>query len=271
MVGREKNAKIQRAHKPASSLELRVQREQATYEKGLDRAVFNKFLKHLTKCLSWQKAIEFQKKLLAVANDKVVLEIGANSWAILINLNKTCPKQLICTNISEKELEKGIKKAKELGHYDKIDFRIMDAHNLALPDNSVDIVYGRAILHHLEFEQGIKEIKRVLKPGGFITFSEPLRPNPIAMLIRFFTPNARTPDERPLGFAELRLLRKNFHTKNRYFQLFAFPASVVSGFLFKNPINPLTMVADKIDFFIEKFLPFVRPFFRVVIIHGEKK
>ncbi len=271
MVGREKNAKIQRAHKPASSLELRVQREQAAYEKGLDRAVFNKFLKHLTKCLSWQKLIKLQKEYLTAANDKVVLEIGTSFWTIVIDFKEICPEKLICINISQNELEKGIKKAKELGHYDKIDFNVMDAHNLDLPDNSVDVVYGQGILHHLEFEQAVKEINRVLKRGGFAMFCEPLRLNPIGMLIRFLTPNARTPDERPLGLSELRLLRKYFCIKNRYFQLFAFPASVMSGFLFKNPINPVTMIADKIDFFIEKFMPFARPFFRVVIIYGEKK
>lgn len=255
----------------ANRVELRVQREQAAYEKGLDRAIYGKFLKHLTRCSSWQESVEFQKRLLAVANDKVVLEIGAEAWTILIDFNKTRPRQLTVVNISEKELAIGIERAERLGFRDKIDFRIMDAHSLEFPDSSIDIVYGRAILHHLEFERGIEEIKRVLKPGGFITFSEPLRPNPIAKLIRVLTPNARTSDERALGFAELRLLKKHFQVKNRYFQLVAFPASVVSGFLFENPVNWLTLAADRIDLFIERFLPFLRPFFRFVIIYGEKK
>lgn len=189
----------------------------------------------------------------------------------MIDFKEICPKKLICVNISEKELEKGVEKAKELGHYDKIDFKIMDAHKLDLPDNSIDVAYGRGILHHLDFERAIKELHRVLRPGGIATFCEPLWLNPVAMLIRFLTPEARTPDEQPLGLSELRVLRKYFCVKNRYFQLFAVPAAFVSGFLFKNPITPVTMIADKIDFFVEKFMPFARPFFRVVIIYGEKK
>lgn len=48
---------------------------------------------------------------------------------------------------------------------------VIDAHKIDFPDNTFDAVFGMAVLEHLEDESwALKEIERVLKPGGiFIT------------------------------------------------------------------------------------------------------
>ncbi len=46
-------------------------------------------------------------------------------------------------------------------------FRVADAESLDFPDNSFDIVYSHGVLHHTPDTAGaIKEVHRVLKPGG---------------------------------------------------------------------------------------------------------
>lgn len=48
---------------------------------------------------------------------------------------------------------------------------VADVENLPFADSSFDVVYGFSILHHLEnIGRGLKEINRVLKPGGCIAF-----------------------------------------------------------------------------------------------------
>jgi len=48
-----------------------------------------------------------------------------------------------------------------------------DAQNLPFEDNIFDVVIARSLLHHLASpEQGVKEIKRVLKNGGRVIFVE---------------------------------------------------------------------------------------------------
>ena len=42
----------------------------------------------------------------------------------------------------------------------------MDANKLQFPDNSFDVVFGSSILHHLDINQTLDEITRVLKPNG---------------------------------------------------------------------------------------------------------
>ena len=46
-------------------------------------------------------------------------------------------------------------------------FRVADAEGLDFPDNSFDVVYSHGVLHHTPDTAGaIKEVHRVLKPGG---------------------------------------------------------------------------------------------------------
>jgi SAM-dependent methyltransferase len=45
---------------------------------------------------------------------------------------------------------------------------VIDAQNITLPDNSVDVVFSNNILHHLEYPcKALTEIERILKPGGY--------------------------------------------------------------------------------------------------------
>ncbi len=85
------------------------------------------------------------------------------------------------------------------------DFAVADAHFLPFEPASFDLVAGRAILHHLDLGTAYAEIARVLKPGGRALFVEPLGGNPLAKLVRLCTPQARTADERPLYYRDIRL------------------------------------------------------------------
>ena len=47
------------------------------------------------------------------------------------------------------------------------EFRTADAENLDFPDNSFDLVYSHGVLHHTpDTERAVREVHRVLKPGG---------------------------------------------------------------------------------------------------------
>ncbi|KKM13217.1 hypothetical protein LCGC14_1718480 [marine sediment metagenome] len=59
-----------------------------------------------------------------------------------------------------------------------IEARTMNAMDLDYPDGSFDIVYAANILHHVEPEAALKEMRRVLRPGGKACFWDPLGHNP---------------------------------------------------------------------------------------------
>ncbi|MBI3026363.1 MAG: class I SAM-dependent methyltransferase [Candidatus Tectomicrobia bacterium] len=86
----------------------------------------------------------------------------------------------------------------------------MAGEALAFRDGAFDAVYGNAILHHVNLERAGAELRRVLRPGGVAVFSEPWGENPVLEFVRRRVPyrgKDRTPDERPLGLADVARLR----------------------------------------------------------------
>lgn len=80
------------------------------------------------------------------------------------------------------------------------------AHDLPLPDASVDAVMGIAILHHLDLELAAREVHRVLRPGGVAVFQEPVRNSRLLAALRAMVPyrSEEVSDyERPLTDPEL--------------------------------------------------------------------
>lgn len=87
------------------------------------------------------------------------------------------------------------------------------AHDLPFQTASADVVFGIAILHHLDLEKVSAEVHRVLKPGGRAIFQEPVRNSPVVRALRRLIPY-RAPDispfERPLTDAELSSFARRF-------------------------------------------------------------
>jgi SAM-dependent methyltransferase len=57
-------------------------------------------------------------------------------------------------------------------------YEIQNAYELSYPDAVFDSVVGSSVLHHVEVEEALRKIYRVLKPGGTIYFTEPNMLNP---------------------------------------------------------------------------------------------
>ena len=148
----------------------------------------------------------------------------------------------------------------------------MDANNLSFPDNNFDIVYGGAILHHLDIEQSVGHIHRVLKPGGKILFLEPLNMNPLYKLYRYFNKKERTPDEHALVHKDFKFIRKKFTFDHYFFDFFTVITGYISLKIFgdKNYANWINKLGYRLDLFFSK-IPFLHFLFARAIIYGKKK
>jgi 2-polyprenyl-3-methyl-5-hydroxy-6-metoxy-1,4-benzoquinol methylase len=89
-------------------------------------------------------------------------------------------------------------------------FRRLAAEEIDYPDESFDVVIGKAILHHTDIEKTARQLHRVLAPGGVAVFLEPLSHNPFLNFFRFLTPSRRTPTEKPLSMKDLAIFREHF-------------------------------------------------------------
>ena len=148
----------------------------------------------------------------------------------------------------------------------------MDANNLTFEVNSFDIVFGGAILHHLDIKSAIHHIHRVLKPGGKIIFLEPLNMNPLYKIYRKMNQKERTPDEHALVSSDFKIIREKFTFDHYFFDFF----TVIFGFIslkifgdrkYDNWINKLGF---NLDVFFSK-ITILHSLFARVIIYGSKK
>jgi ubiquinone/menaquinone biosynthesis C-methylase UbiE len=104
------------------------------------------------------------------------LEIGSGTGYFSLNLLQLGTiERLTATDISPGMLERLSRTAEELG----VEARTVatEAEELPFEDESFDIVFGHAVLHHIpDLERAFAEFRRVLRPGGTIAFcGEPSR------------------------------------------------------------------------------------------------
>ena len=116
-----------------------------------------------------QLADTHPKKILDVATGTADMAIMASA---ILN-----PEKITGIDISEGMLDIGRKKIQKLGLQDRIELLKGDSETITFDDNSFDAVtvaFGVRNFEHLE--RGLKEIYRVLKPGGklvLLEFSKP--------------------------------------------------------------------------------------------------
>ena len=104
------------------------------------------------------------------------LEIGSGTGYFSLNLVQLgVIERLTATDISPGMLKQLASTAEGLG----LDVETVETEAEALPfeDESFDLVFGHAVLHHIpDLERAFAEFRRVLRPGGAIAFAgEPSR------------------------------------------------------------------------------------------------
>ena len=104
------------------------------------------------------------------------LEIGAGTGYFTLNLRRAgVIGEAVATDISPGMLETLSASAERLG----VDVRTVrcEADKLPFADESFDLIFGHAVLHHLpDLDAAFAEFQRVLRPGGTVAFcGEPSR------------------------------------------------------------------------------------------------
>ena len=93
----------------------------------------------------------------------------------------------------------------------EIEGRTANAMALEFPDNTFDLVYASNLLHHIPDPKiALKEMHRVLKPGGKACFWDPLKHNPVINVYRRMATEVRTEDETPLDINIVNYLQSLF-------------------------------------------------------------
>jgi SAM-dependent methyltransferase len=99
------------------------------------------------------------------------LELGSGTGFFLLNLMQAgVATRGHVTDLSPGMVEAAVRNGASLGL--DVDGRVADAESVPYDDATFDLVVGHAVLHHIpDVELALREVLRVLKPGGRFVFA----------------------------------------------------------------------------------------------------
>ncbi len=99
------------------------------------------------------------------------LELGSGTGFFLLNLMQAgVAAKGHVTDLSPGMVEAAVRNGAGLGL--EVEGRVADAESIPYDDASVDLVVGHAVLHHIpDVELALREVLRVLRPGGRFVFA----------------------------------------------------------------------------------------------------
>ena len=149
----------------------------------------------LNRVISFGIDIKWRKKVVNIVKEsapKTVLDIATGTGDLAINLAETDADKIVGLDISSGMLDIGKQKIKNKNLDSKIDMILGDSENMPFEDNTFDAVTVAFGVRNFEtLENGLKEILRVLKPGGTFVILETSMPDktPYKQGYNFYTKN----------------------------------------------------------------------------------
>lgn len=133
------------------------------------KAMNSPYRRFLQKNIEFKIFKDFLRKHQINLNNKVILDIGCGSgFSTQLIHNQFQPKRLIALDYMPEQIVLASKR------FAQAEFMVGDVTNLQLESNTVDAAFAFLILHHVpQWPLGLKEINRVLKPGGVFLVEEP--------------------------------------------------------------------------------------------------
>ena len=203
---------------------------------------------------------QFEAWLSSHAAGRAVLELGCGDGGGAQRLLELGAASVRGLDVSESMINQARARGLEHAAFEVSDVTQPRADRFGL-------IWGRAILHHLDWRPLLlRWYRENLEPGGAMFFYEPLGDSPLLRLYWRLARGAHTADEAALRGADLDFLCAEFpHVELWPVNLVSLPLGVVSSKLFSSARNPLMALADRIDRAAAS-VPAAHRFFRQVLI-----
>lgn len=196
-------------------------------------------------------------KLLGDISGSKVLDLGCGDGKSSVILAKKGAHVNAC-DISKKAIEYTKIRARLNSVQNKVTCEVSAVENMSFSTNNFDYIFGVAILHHINIENSLPEINRVLKPGGKAIFVEPISFSFILDKIRHlrivtsFIPDSGqdvliTDDEKQISIDEFYSMKNVFKSADyKAFRLLSRLDRIICGYPV-NEQNSAVRLLNKID------------------------
>jgi demethylmenaquinone methyltransferase/2-methoxy-6-polyprenyl-1,4-benzoquinol methylase len=116
-------------------------------------------------------------RLLKPLQPRLILDVATGTGDFAIQALDLSPEKIIGVDISTGMLEVGRKKLRERNLEDRVELQLGDSENLPFGENKFDAVTVAFGVRNFEnLEKGLREIFRVLRPGGQVVVLEFSKP-----------------------------------------------------------------------------------------------
>ncbi len=135
----------------------------------------------------WRKKLV---RLLAPSKPLSILDVACGTGDLALSLARLRPQRIVGIDISEKMLEIGRQKISRKGQEPVIRLQLGDAEHIPFPDNTFDAVtVAFGVRNFDDFGLGLSEMRRVLRPGGYVLILEFSHPTafPMKQLYGFYS------------------------------------------------------------------------------------
>jgi ubiquinone/menaquinone biosynthesis C-methylase UbiE len=125
--------------------------------------------------------------------------MGCGSGTQTLDLARLTDGTIVAVDNYQPVLETLRQRAAVLGVSQRIILMNADMGDLQLPDHQFDIIWSEGAIFVIGFDKGLREWKRLVKPGGYMAVTEAawLKPDPPAELFEFW--NREYPAIRSVG------------------------------------------------------------------------
>jgi SAM-dependent methyltransferase len=163
--------------------------------------------------------LEYAFHLLGDVRGKTVFDLGCGSGETIIPLVHR-GAQVYGIDISPDLIEIANRRLCDAGLTATV--QVGSAYETGLPDNSIDVVFCMSLIHHLDIALVREEMRRILRPGGYIVLKEPIRFSKGYGLLRSLLPSHEdiSEYEHPLTQEEFKTFQEGFRVDGlRFFRL----------------------------------------------------
>jgi SAM-dependent methyltransferase len=117
-----------------------------------------------------------------------ILDVGCGPGKQTVELLRNCSGTIIALDFLPEMIERVRTEADSAGVSDRLETVVQDMREMAFPESSFDVIWSEGAIYNLGFEAGLREFKRLVKPGGYVAVSEAvwLKPDPPSAAVEFW-------------------------------------------------------------------------------------